>query len=88
MWKRADAILEHATTPNARFFGLSILEVGTVAAASQPSPGASELADVREALAGLGYGADEIQVALKGLTSDGDASVLLKQALQRLAVNS
>ena len=35
MWKRADAILEHATTPNARFFGLSILEVGTVAAASQ-----------------------------------------------------
>jgi len=60
----------------------------TVAAASQPSPGASELADVREALAGLGYGADEIQVALKGLTSDGDASVLLKQALQRLAVNS
>lgn len=49
---------------------------------------ATELSDVREALAGLGYGADEIQAALKDLPLDGDASVLLKQALQRLAVNS
>lgn len=49
---------------------------------------ASELADVREALSGLGYGPDEIHLALKDLPTDADASVLLKQALQRLAVNS
>ena len=36
----------------------------------------------------LGYGAEEIQAAMKDLPVDGDASVLLKQALQRLAVNS
>ena len=33
-------------------------------------------------------GPDEIQAAMKDLPVDGDASVLLKQALQRLAVNS
>mgnify|MGYP001825331453 CR=1 FL=1 len=56
---------------------------------SSIEPGsASELADVREALAGLGYSADEIQTAMKGLPSEGDAALLLKAALQRLAVAS
>ncbi len=41
--------------------------------------------DVREALAGLGYGADEIRVATADLPDDGDAAVLLREALQRLA---
>lgn len=48
----------------------------------------SQLADVREALAGLGYAPDEILVAMRDLPADGDASLLLKQALQRLAVPS
>lgn len=52
------------------------------------SSAATELNDVREALGGLGYGAEEIQSAIRDLPLDGDASVLLKQALQRLAVNS
>lgn len=58
--------------------------------ASEPlSPGAaSGLADVREALTGLGYSTDEIQAALRELPTDVDASVLLKAALQRLAVGS
>lgn len=68
---------------------LELPDVDLTAVSSPASVGAaSELADVREALAGLGYGADEIQLALKDLPVDGDASVLLKQALQRLAVNS
>jgi Holliday junction DNA helicase RuvA len=41
--------------------------------------------DVREALAGLGYSADEIHGATAELPDDGDASQLLRQALQRLA---
>ena len=45
----------------------------------------SELQDVREGLTGLGYGLDEIQLAMKGLPSDPAASTLLKRALQELA---
>ena len=46
----------------------------------------SAQADVREALTGLGYGADEISVALRELPTDADSSDLLRQALRRLAV--
>jgi holliday junction DNA helicase RuvA len=41
--------------------------------------------DVREALAGLGYGPDEIRAATAELADDGDASAMLRLALQRLA---
>jgi Holliday junction DNA helicase RuvA len=41
--------------------------------------------DVREALAGLGYGPDEIRAATAELADDGDASAMLRRALQRLA---
>lgn len=44
-------------------------------------------ADVREALAGLGYGPDEIRAATADLPDDGDASALLRAALQRLAAS-
>ncbi len=56
--------------------------------AQVPAAGSSSVADVREALAGLGYGPDEIRSAMKDLPAEADASVLLKQALQRLAVPS
>ncbi len=36
----------------------------------------------------LGYSLDEIREALADLPADGDASVLLKAALQRLAIVS
>lgn len=42
------------------------------------------LVDVREALAGLGYGADEVREALRDLPADADAATLLRQALQML----
>jgi Holliday junction DNA helicase RuvA len=43
-------------------------------------------ADVRDALSGLGYGPDEIRDALADLSDEGDVALLLKQALQRLAL--
>jgi Holliday junction DNA helicase RuvA len=46
-----------------------------------PSPHA----DVREALAGLGYSPDEVRTATAGLPEDGDASALLRLALAKLA---
>ena len=42
-------------------------------------------ADVRDALAGLGYGPDEIREALADVPDEGDVALLLKQALQHLA---
>ena len=46
---------------------------------------ASPRTDVHDALAGLGYGPDEIREAVRDLPADGDASVLLREALRRLA---
>jgi Holliday junction DNA helicase RuvA len=42
-------------------------------------------ADVRAALAGLGYGADEIREAVRLLPEGDDAGDLLRHALQQLA---
>ena len=47
----------------------------------------SARADVREALAELGYGPEEVRDAMAGLPDDGDAALLLRQALQALAVS-
>jgi holliday junction DNA helicase RuvA len=48
--------------------------------------GTSARADVRDALAELGYQHDEIAVALRGLPDGDDAAALLRDALKRLAV--
>jgi Holliday junction DNA helicase RuvA len=45
---------------------------------------ASAIGDVREALAGLGYGPDEVRDALRELPSEGDAPSLLRDALKLL----
>ena len=52
-------------------------------ASGRPSP----RADVREALANLGYQPDEVAAVVRDLPDDADVSVLLKEALQRLAVS-
>ena len=41
--------------------------------------------DVREALAGLGYTADEIRAVTAELADDGDPAAMLRQALRQLA---
>jgi Holliday junction DNA helicase RuvA len=50
-----------------------------------PVGGASVVGDVREALAGLGYGADEIRVALREVGPAERADVVLRDALKVLA---
>ncbi|MEP1126178.1 MAG: Holliday junction branch migration protein RuvA [Ilumatobacter sp.] len=46
--------------------------------------GGSAVAEVREALAGLGYGSDEIRDVLRDLPSDASSAVLLRDALKSL----
>lgn len=66
------------------------LDIDAVSAAAGTSPNgkvpASARADVREALAGLGYGLDEIRNVLADLPDGDDPAVLLKDALKRLSV--
>lgn len=66
------------------------LDLGPAEGASAAANGAgttSARADVREALAGLGYGIEEIRDVLADLPDGDDAGVLLKSALSRLAVS-
>jgi Holliday junction DNA helicase RuvA len=55
-----------------------------------PTPGAvmtgSARRDVTEALAGLGYGPDEVRRVVDDLPADGEPADLLREALRRLAV--
>ncbi|CAN5850015.1 Holliday junction branch migration protein RuvA [soil metagenome] len=51
---------------------------------ARPSGAPSAIAEVREALAGLGYSADEIREALRHLPIDADAATLLRDALKQL----
>ena len=67
---------------------LSVPDLGPGAASdvAAPSSGASGArADVREALTGLGYTEAEIREVMADLPDDGDAGLLLRDALQRLA---
>ncbi len=68
---------------------LDIGAVGGVDDGSAVRPGgsgAAARADVREALAGLGYTLDDIRGVLADLPDSDDPSTLLRDALQRLAV--
>jgi holliday junction DNA helicase RuvA len=65
------------------------LTTGDGAGGAAPvAAGAGARADVRDALASLGYQPDEILLVLRELPVDGDASTLLRDALQRLAVGA
>jgi holliday junction DNA helicase RuvA len=46
--------------------------------------GTSPMSEVREALAGLGYGTEEIREAIKGVTTTGDTAAMLREALSML----
>jgi Holliday junction DNA helicase RuvA len=61
------------------------LGVSAVPGAAAPAPSGAR-ADVREALAGLGYTDTEVREVMADLPDDGDAGLLLRDALQRLAV--
>ena len=59
--------------------------VGPPGARGADEPGAAARADVRSALAALGYGADEIRAVMAGLPADGTVEELLRRALRDLA---
>jgi Holliday junction DNA helicase RuvA len=63
----------------------SRLDVPDVDLTGVPGEPSSARAEVREALAGLGYGADEIRDVLAGLPADGAVEELLRSALKHLA---
>jgi Holliday junction DNA helicase RuvA len=68
---------------------LSVPDLGgppATTGAAAGTPGSAARADVREALAGLGYSDGEIREVMADLPDDGDAGLLLRDALQRLAV--
>lgn len=46
--------------------------------------GSSAMADVREALSGLGYGDSEVRDTLRDMSPNGDAATLLRDALKAL----
>jgi len=58
---------------------------GLVALAEGVVPGPR--AEVQAALAGLGYGADEVREALRGVTEEDGTEVMLRHALRRMAMS-
>lgn len=68
---------------------LSVPDLGDAPALADgpgsPVAASSARADVRDALAGLGYSDAEVRGVMADLPDDGDAGALLRDALQRLA---
>ncbi|MDW3213171.1 MAG: Holliday junction branch migration protein RuvA [Ilumatobacteraceae bacterium] len=62
----------------------SRLSVPVLEGAGGGEGGGSAMADVREALSGLGYGENEIRDTLRELSPTGDAATLLRDALKAL----
>jgi len=60
------------------------LAVPILEGADNGSAGGSAVADVRDALTGLGYGSEEIRDALRELPSGADSETLLRDALKSL----
>jgi len=60
------------------------LSVPALDAVSSNGNGSSAVADVRDALASLGYGTEEIREVLRDLPSDADSATLLRDALKAL----
>lgn len=64
---------------------LGVYEVDLVAVTAGGPAVHSARTEVRDALAGLGYGTDEIRAVVALLPEDGTVEVLLRDALRRLA---
>jgi holliday junction DNA helicase RuvA len=61
-------------------------ETSFVVVGSSADPGPSARNEVRNALAALGYGADEVREAVRSLPEEGSVEDLLRTALRQLAV--
>jgi len=68
---------------------LDIGDVTTAVASGEPVDGPADArSEVRQALAELGYGVDEVRDAISSLPAGEDAADLLKTALRRLATRT
>lgn len=65
--------------------GLDLSAPAAAGSGGVGAKGSSPLADVRTALAELGYGVDEVADAVRDLPDESDTAELLRLALQRLA---
>ena len=65
---------------------LDIPELDVAASRVDLTEGSTARGDVIDALAELGYGPDEVRAVVADLPADGDTSVLLRTALQRLSL--
>lgn len=65
---------------------LEVDDVDLIVVDGSDGAGSSSKAEVRAALAGLGYGADEVRDAVRALPDDGAVEDLLRVALRQLAV--
>jgi holliday junction DNA helicase RuvA len=61
------------------------VDLEIVASGGRTVGGTSARSEVRAALAGLGYGADEVRDAVRELPDEGEVEVLLRSALRQLA---
>lgn len=66
---------------------VAVLEVATGPGVAAEDGRSAARSDVREALTNLGYGPDEVASVVRELPDAEDVSLLLKEALQRLAVS-
>lgn len=81
----ARLIVELKSRLEADLDGTGLELVGTGAVAGSDDPAAAVRADVRNALATLGYGAEEIRQAMAGLPAEGTVEDHLRAALRDLA---
>lgn len=65
---------------------LDIPEIDLAASRVDLTEGSTARGDVIDALAELGYGPDEVRAVVADLPAEGDTSVLLRTALQRLSL--
>lgn len=82
----ARLVVELKSRLEADLDGAGLELVGAAKLPAEDDRAASVRADVRNALASLGYGADEIRMVMAGLPSDGTVEDHLRAALRDLAV--
>jgi holliday junction DNA helicase RuvA len=66
---------------------LEVPEVETAVSGAEANGGTPALAELRAALAGLGYEAEEVRRVARDLPADGDLETLLRSALRMLAAS-
>lgn len=81
----ARLVIELKTRFETELDGAGLALVGATTGAGSDDPAAAARADVRTALAALGYGPEEVRLAVAGLPAEGTVEDHLRHALRDLA---